>query len=387
MPAQVIVAIPVAPEHSLADIGRQADHVVCLHPASYFRGVGGFYRDFHQLSDDETIRVLRQAWSTSNGEAEETVPAVATRQVAIPPLGLVGDLTVPDDARGIILFAHGSGSSRLSPRNRAVAEALNARGFATLLFDLLTPSEAHDRRNIFDIPALAERLLEASLWISSEPDVADLPLGLFGASTGAAAALLAAAEMRDRVSAVVSRGGRPDLAGPRLAEVAAPTLLIVGEEDHQVITLNRDAFAAMTCGKLIKIVPGATHLFEEPGALESVTEMAGDWFQRYLLRTPTKQPASRRPPTSAAAALATAAEPLPALDDPDFADAFDRFAGSRVVLLGEATHGTSEFYRARAAITRRLIERHGFTIVAVEADWPDAADDRPPCPPQPELSR
>lgn len=156
---QVIVAIPVAPEHALADIGRQADHVVCLTPASYFRGVGGFYRDFHQLSDDETIRVLRQAWSKSNGEAEETVPAVATRRVAIPPLGLVGDLTVPDDARGIILFAHGSGSSRLSPRNRAAAEALNARGFATLLFDLLTPPEAEDRRN-----SLTSRLWPNACW-------------------------------------------------------------------------------------------------------------------------------------------------------------------------------------------------------------------------------
>ena len=153
----------------------------------------------------------------------------------MPPLGLVGDLYVPVEPRGVILFAHGSGSSRLSSRNVAVADVLNAHGFATLLFDLLTPAEAHDRRNVFDIPLLAERVMEAALWISGEPDIADLPLGLFGASTGAGAALLAAAELDDRVAAVVSRGGRPDLARPRLAEVVAPTLLIVGGDDRHVI--------------------------------------------------------------------------------------------------------------------------------------------------------
>ncbi|WP_290893525.1 erythromycin esterase family protein [Hoeflea sp.] len=283
---------------------------------------------------------------------------------------------VPADPRGIVLFAHGSGSSRLSPRNRAVAASLNGQGFATLLLDLLLPAEANDRRNVFDIPLLAERLAEAALWIASEPDVADLPLGLFGASTGAGAALLAAAELQDRISAVVSRGGRPDLAGPRLPDVQAPTLLIVGGNDDQVITLNRKALAALTCDKLLKIVPGAGHLFEEAGTMEQVTAMAGAWFQHYLVRDvqtalPSAAPAPS--PPSVIGILRAAAEPLPALDDPEFAASFDRFAGARIVLLGEASHGTSEFYRARAAITRRLIERHNFKIVAVEADWPDAA--------------
>lgn len=381
---KIVLAVPVAPEETLADIGKFADLVVCLHPARQFPGVGAFYNDFHQLTDEETVGLLRQAW-TQDPAVTDGAQALIRRQVTVAPHGLIGDLCVPPEPRGIVLFAHGSGSSRLSPRNAAVAETLNAKGFATLLIDLLTEDEARDRRNVFDIALLAQRLLEATLWISAEPDVADLPLGLFGASTGAGAALMAAAQLRDHVAAVVSRGGRPDLAGPTLNQVAAPTLLIVGGEDHQVLALNRQALAALTCEKLLKIVPDASHLFEEPGALEAVTEMASDWFQHYLSppahgqapappsAQPAVQPGALAPAASAAAVLRAAAEPLPSLDDPDFAASFDRFAHARVVLLGEASHGTSEFYRARAAITRRLIERHGFSIVAVEADWPDAA--------------
>jgi len=372
--AKTILAIPVAPEETLAEMRQHADVVVCLNPARNFQGVGGFYRDFHQLTDEETIGLLRQGWA----EGADAAPDHTRRRIAVPPLGLVGDLSVPPDPRGIILFAHGSGSSRLSPRNIAVADRLNAEGFATLLLDLLTVDEARDRRNVFDIPLLAERLLEAAIWIGAEPDIADLPLGLFGASTGAGAAMLAAAELRGRVAAVVSRGGRPDLASPRLGDVEAPTLFIVGGDDQQVLALNRKALAALTCDKLLRIVPNATHLFEEPGALETVTDMASAWFQHYLsppVQSHVPAPAGVQPmsPVSVAALLRAAAEPLPSLDDPAFPAAFDRFADARVVLLGEASHGTSEFYQARAAITRRLIEKHGFTIVAVEADWPDAA--------------
>ncbi|NKK70999.1 erythromycin esterase [Rhizobium leguminosarum bv. viciae] len=370
--AKVVLAVPVAPEETLAEMRQHADVVVCLYPAIGFQGVGAFYSDFHQLTDEETIGLLRQGWA----EGGDTAPDHIKRRIMVPPRGLVGDLSVPPDPRGIILFAHGSGSTRLSPRNIAVADRLNAEGFATLLLDLLTTDEARDRRNVFDIPLLAERLLEAAIWIEGEPDIADLPLGLFGASTGAGAAMLAAAELRGRVAAVVSRGGRPDLAGPRLAEVEAPTLFIVGGDDREVLALNRKALDALACDKLLRIVPGATHLFEEPGALEAVTDMASAWFQHYL-SAPSHMPAPAGtqpiPQTSVAAALRAAAEPLPSLDDATFAAAFDRFADARVVLLGEASHGTSEFYRARAAITRRLIERHGFTVVAVEADWPDAA--------------
>lgn len=376
--ARTILAIPVAPKTTMDEMAGLADLVVCLHPAVHFTSVGSFYGDFHQLSDEETIGLLRQSWSDEQYGREPAAPAAGRRQIVVPPLGLAGDLRVPAGPRGIVLFAHGSGSSRLSPRNISVADTLHSRGFATLLLDLLTPDEAKDRRNVFDIPLLAERLVEAALWISAEPDLADLPLGLFGASTGAGAAMLAAAELDGRVAAVVSRGGRPDLAGPRLTEVAAPCLFIVGGNDRQVLELNRRALAMLACEKLLKIVPDASHLFEEPGALEAVTKMAVAWFQHYLApaapglvpMSPVSAPGEVR---SATAALKAAAEPLPPLDDPAFAAAFDRFGEARVVLLGEASHGTSEFYRARAAITRRLIERHGFTIVAVEADWPDAA--------------
>ena len=280
--AKVCVAVPVAPTDALKEVAEQADLAVCLQPVRQFYGVGAYYDDFHQLTDEETIGLLREAWVETPEARGDPTPSSTRRQVAIPPLGLIGDLCVPAQPRGLVLFAHGSGSSRLSPRNVAVAETLNERGFATLLLDLLTPDEARDRRNVFDIPMLAERLIETSLYLSGEPDVCDLPLGLFGASTGAAAALLAAAELRDRVAAVVSRGGRPDLAGPRLPEVTAPTLLIVGGEDHYVLELNRQAHAALACEKLLRIVPGAGHLFEEPGALEVVTEMASAWFQHYL---------------------------------------------------------------------------------------------------------
>lgn len=377
--AKVCVAVPVAPEQALREIREHADLVVCLHPAKYFYGVGAFYDDFHQLTDEETVGLLRQGWADA-ADLHPGPPSPARRQVAVPPLGLIGDLCVPADPRGLVLFAHGSGSSRLSPRNVAVADTLNAHGFATLLIDLLTPAEARDRRNVFDIPLLAERVVEAALYLSGEPDVADLSLGLFGASTGAAAALLTAAELKDRVAAVVSRGGRPDLAGARLTDVLAPTLMIVGGDDHHVLGLNRQALSALTCEKLLRIVPGAGHLFEEPGALETVTELACAWFQHYLqpsgrgaLAEPSAEPVTPEQGLSVVDALRKAVEALPAIDDPSFADAFDRFALARVVLLGEASHGTSEFYRARAAITRRLIERHGFTIVAMEADWPDAA--------------
>ncbi len=375
---KIVVALPVAPVLALAEIAELADSVVCLLSARHFRGVGSFFRDFHQLSDEETIGLLRQSWAAYDASSSGQDQAFDRREVAIPPLGLIGDLVVPENPRGIILFAHGSGSSRHSPRNTLVADKLNASGFATLLMDLLTPAEAQDRGNVFDIPLLAERVIEAALWISSQPDIADLLLGLFGASTGAGAALQAAAELQTRVAAVVSRGGRPDLAGPHLHRVVAPTLLIVGGDDQQVIGLNDQAHAALTCEKLLRIVPGANHLFEEPGTLETAIDFARAWFEHYLAqpelslqyKLPEMQPAQ---PKTMADLLRNAAEPLPALDDPTFAEAFDRFGSSRVILLGEASHGTSEFYRARAAITRRLIERHGFSIVAVEADWPDAA--------------
>lgn len=368
--SRIVVALPVAPESALAELTGLADDVVCLLRATTFRGVGAFYRDFGQLSDEEVIRQLARV---APAQARPDRP-ISRRQVSIPPVALAGELAVPQNAHAIVVFVHGSGSSRLSPRNQRVADDLNARGFATLLFDLLTETEAQDRRNVFDIPLLAERVVEAMVWIGSEPDVADLPVGLFGASTGAAAALVAAAELRGRVGAVVSRGGRPDLAHPYLPQVQSPTLLIVGSLDHDVITLNEQALAALDCEKRLQIVPGAGHLFEEPGTLDLAIGHAGDWFMSHLAPAEVRRPKPARPADDGdQTILRAAAEPLPDINDPAFAAAFDRFGAHRIVMLGESSHGTSEFYRARAAITRRLVEKHGFSIVALEADWPDAA--------------
>jgi predicted phosphoribosyltransferase/dienelactone hydrolase len=291
--AKLVLAVPVAPLDTLEDMRGEADEVVCLGPTEYFPGVGAFYRDFHQLSDGEAVALLGQAWAAH--ASDPAAGSIRREVVRIPPLALAADLQVPAAARGVVAFAHGSGSSRLSPRNRAVADDLNHRGFATLLLDLLTEEEAEDRRNVFDISLLAERLIQAADWMAQRSDLAGLPLGLFGASTGAAAALQAAATLGDRVGAVVSRGGRPDLAGDEaLARVKAPTLLIVGAADDGVIDLNRAALRELQSEKAFELVPHATHLFEEPGALEMVMRLAGAWFERHLVPIQPKAPANKR---------------------------------------------------------------------------------------------
>jgi putative phosphoribosyl transferase len=206
---------------------------------------------------------------------------------------LAGTLTVPSDPVGTVLFAHGSGSSRLSPRNIEVARGLHDAGFGTLLFDLLTEAEADDRSNVFAVELLARRLGAATRWLRDEPE-GSLPMGYFGASTGAAAALWAAPEFGDSVGAVVSRGGRPDLADPRLGSVTAPTLLIVGGLDPLVLDLNREAFAALQCEKDLAVIRGATHLFEEPGALEQVAGHAARWFGRHLIEARGPEDGGRR---------------------------------------------------------------------------------------------
>jgi dienelactone hydrolase len=211
--------------------------------------------------------------------------------VRIPPLALEGVLALPEGAPALVVFAHGSGSSRFSPRNVRVAESLRRRGLGTLLFDLLTEAEAEDRRRVFDIALLAERLLQARRWLAEGEPTRRLRVGYFGASTGAAAALVAAAAPREpEVGAIVSRGGRPDLAHPFLAQVRAPTLLIVGGHDDVVIGLNRTALAELACEKRLVIVPGATHLFEEPGTLEQVMSLAGEWFWDHLAERPGGSP-------------------------------------------------------------------------------------------------
>lgn len=210
---------------------------------------------------------------------------ISGRDVEVPTARatVAGCLTVPDAALGIVVFAHGSGSSRLSPRNRYVAEVLNEAGLATLLIDLLTPDEERDRTNVFDIGLLADRLIGATQWLAGRDDTSGLPVGYFGASTGGGAAVVAAADSRVTVAAVVSRGGRPDLAGSALSQVSAPTLLIVGARDPDVLVLNRQAQKAMSSAECaLAIVPGATHLFEEPGTLEAVAALARNWFVDHM---------------------------------------------------------------------------------------------------------
>ncbi|MEU7054155.1 phosphoribosyltransferase family protein [Streptomyces eurythermus] len=279
--ARIVLAVPVAPRDFTRRLGEDADDLVCLHTPWDFAAVGQFYSDFTQVEDEEVTACLRRAAErhrhtagAASGAREVTVTAGAVR--------LGGRLTVPDGATGIVVFAHGSGSSRHSPRNRFVAEGLHRAGLGTLLFDLLTDAEEADRGNVFDIALLAGRLLDATAWLREEPDTEGLAIGYFGASTGAAAALWAAADPAARPAAVVSRGGRPDLAGARLPEVTAPTLLIVGGADPMVLDLNRDAQARLRCENRLAVVPRATHLFEEPGTLERVTELACAWFTDHM---------------------------------------------------------------------------------------------------------
>jgi putative phosphoribosyl transferase len=300
-PAKLVVAVPVAAPETCDAFRALVDEIVCGATPEPFHAVGLWYDDFSQTTDDEVHDLLASAASehpatspepaTTSGLVERDVSSElrtseGTVRVSAGPVTLEGTLTVPPNARGVVLFAHGSGSSRHSPRNRFVAFELQRGGLATLLLDLLTAEEeAIDMRTRelrFDIGLLAERLVGAVDWLTARPDTERLGIGLFGASTGAGAALVAAAERPRDVCAVVSRGGRPDLGGPALPHVRAPTLLIVGAEDVQVIQLNEAAMAHMRAPVKLAIVAGAGHLFEEPGTLERVARLARDWFHEHL---------------------------------------------------------------------------------------------------------
>lgn len=282
--ARVVLAVPVAPPDWTSRLAGDADELVCPRTPAPFFSIGQFYTDFSQTSDDEVVAILERAAARAEHVPADRPDPVQGAEVAVQagPVRLAGHLTVPENARGIVIFAHGSGSSRHSPRNRFVATVLNRAGLGTLLFDLLTPDEEYDRGKVFDIGLLARRLVEVTGWLRGRPEARELRIGYFGASTGAGAALWAAAEPATGVAAVVSRGGRPDLAAPRLADVTAPTLLIVGGRDEVVLDLNREAQAQMRCENDLAVVPGATHLFEEPGTLERAAELARDWFVGHL---------------------------------------------------------------------------------------------------------
>jgi putative phosphoribosyl transferase len=295
-PARIVVAVPVAAADTCEAFRAVVDDVVCAVTPDPFHAVGLWYADFSQTSDEEVHDLLERATAelrerlTRNaGRSESRTVHIATGLAV-----LEGDLVVPGNARGVVLFAHGSGSSRHSPRNRQVARRLQREGLATLLVDLLTAEEERvderTRHLRFDIGLLAGRLVGAIDWLGAQPETRDLAIGLFGASTGAGAALVAATERPDVVRAVVSRGGRPDLAGELLPLVRAPTLLVVGGSDDVVIRLNEEARSRMRAPVKLEIVPGATHLFEEPGAIEEVSRLAREWLVRHL--TPRGRPAA-----------------------------------------------------------------------------------------------
>lgn len=284
-PAKIIVAVGVAPTETCETVEKEVDELVSLLKPDRFWAVSHWFVDFAPTTDGEVRTLLAQAalfQPDQKTQAIETFPV----QIRVGKVTLLGDLSVPALAKGLVLFAHGSGSSRLSPRNRFVAQALQTGGLATLLFDLLTvEEEAIDLRTRelrFDVDLLTKRLVAVTDWVVQQPPVQGLKIGYFGASTGAAAALIAAAQRPAVIAAVVSRGGRPELALPNLAHVKAPTLLIVGGADTPIIEMNEQALSALPAAAKLALVPDATHLFEEPGALEQVAELARDWFLRHL---------------------------------------------------------------------------------------------------------
>lgn len=286
---RVVLAAPVAPEEARRRFARIADELITLATPAGFMAVGQFYEDFAQVPDKTVLDLLEAARRTMAarvpGQQEDADdPPLMSTDVDIPcgAVALHGHVEVPEDPLGLVIFAHGSGSSRHSPRNRFVASLLNEAGIGTLLFDLLTTAEEVDRANVFDVELLAARLVDVTAWARRQPALGELPIGYFGASTGAAAALWAAAEQDDDIAAVVSRGGRPDLAGPRLGLVRAPTLLVVGGHDDVVIGLNQWAAERLTCEHELLVVPGATHLFEEPDTLRRAADAATEWFRRHL---------------------------------------------------------------------------------------------------------
>jgi putative phosphoribosyl transferase len=296
-PARLVLAVPVAPPAAVAELAMQADEVIAVHTPHDFTAVGRWYDNFDQTTDDEVLALLRRAQAVADeplagGASSRTV------RIAVGDHELDADVTVPPACRGAVVFAHGSGSGRASPRNRSVASALQAARLATVLADLLTTAEQErDRRTgelRFDIGLLAMRLAGITTWTAADPAIGQPVCGLYGASTGAAAALAVAAEHPDLVAAVVSRGGRPDLAGDALGSVRAPTLLIVGSNDPTVLRLNRESAQRLTAAAVdLAVVPGVTHLFGEPGALEQVAHLAVGHFERHVPSAgrPTAPPA------------------------------------------------------------------------------------------------
>lgn len=361
---QLIVAVPVSSREAAEEIKNKADDFISLLTPENMMAVGMWYKDFQQVSDEEVLELLlRQTEKPAAGPTRDVW--IEDKDAILP-----GVLTMPPEARGVVLFAHGGGSSHKSPRNQFVAKALNDAGFGTLLFDLLTASEALIRKNVFDIALMTKRLLVATEW--TKKNCPNLPIGYFGASTGAAAAL-GAAETNLDIFAVVSRGGRPDLALSALPKVYAPTLLLVGTEDETVIPLNQLAKDKLKNCQMI-LIPKAGHLFEEPGTLEQVVEYAVSWFSSSISLHLEKNIDSKTPLKEIIKeSIVSEIElnSIPFTKTQDLESWIKQISKHKIIMLGEATHGTSEFYNLRKEITKKLIQEHGYSFVAVEGDWPD----------------
>ncbi len=369
--AEVVFATPVGPPAVLERF-PDADVVVLVQAPEDFYAVGQYYDEFPATPDATVVELLSRARSRVADRARAGAwggDETGDEPIAVGGVMLAGRLVVPDGARGIVIFAHGSGSSRHSPRNQQVAKRLNAAGIGTLLLDLLTVEEEADRANVFNIQLLASRLVAATRWLEADPRATGLALGYFGASTGAASALVAAAQGDERVSAVVSRGGRVDLASAVLDRVRAPTLLIVGGADSEVLVLNRRALRQLPTSARLEVVAGAGHLFEEPGALEEVAQLAREWFGRYLRLPGEVSPVWRVARAGVDQQIRSLARPLHGPGDLD--GLVQRAGDCRFVGVGEASHGTHEFYAWRGELSKRLIAERRFDWVGVEGDWPD----------------
>ncbi|MGN6282021.1 phosphoribosyltransferase family protein [Frateuria sp.] len=292
-PAALLAAVPVAAPDSLENLDDLADDVICLHAPAHFRAVSSFYEDFHPVTDTDVVRVLSTPPRPSAG-----LPVSRPAAFDLPDASLLGDLAMPPHARGLVIVAHGSGADRDNPRDRVLAQTLQRAGLGTLLIDLVTVDEELSRTVAFDIPTLADRLAAVVAKLHHDPALATLPLGLAGDGTIASAALAVAARRPRDIAAVVTRSGRPDLAGAgTLARVTAPTLLIVASEDRPLLALNRAAQRRIRGKNELVVVPGATSLFEEPGVLEAASKFARDWFARWLgarARPPRRRPTGGR---------------------------------------------------------------------------------------------
>ncbi len=362
--AKIILAVPVAASSSARQLRGKVDELVILEERTDLTSVGQWYKDFSEVTDEQVVSLLAKDQNKNDFKN-----FIQDLEIPVGQITLGGDLATFSSMKALIIFAHGSGSSRKSQRNQMVASQLNKAGFGTLLFDLLTDEEAKNRKNVFDIDFLSQRLASVTRWIRQQPDLKVIQMGYFGASTGAAAALQAASTLSesDSVYAIVSRGGRPDLAGQALDFVSIPTLLLVGSKDDDVLELNQHAQRLLKNSKL-SIIPGATHLFEEPGTLDEVSKQAIQWFKDHLVSPKPKFKFNSQITIDEAIEK----EMVAVKDENDFDRLIQSVKDARVVMLGEASHGTEEFYQIRSYISQRLIKDHGFKFIAVEGDWPDA---------------